>query len=69
MAVDIVSLVGQENMDLAAKEKVITILRGLQQPATTKRFLYARWARLVGVQARPEDIDRVATLQGGTFGL
>lgn len=67
MAVDIQSLVGAENMNLAAKDKVITILKNLQQPATTKRFLYARWARLVGVQAKPEDIDRVASLNTGSF--
>lgn len=60
MAVDIAQLVGEENMVLARKEQVIEILRSLAQPATTKRYLYARWARLVGVQAVPADIDRVA---------
>ena len=65
MAVDVASVVGAENMNLAGKEKVIAILKGLQQPATTKRFLYARWARLVGVQAVPADIDRVAPWNQG----
>ncbi len=60
MAVDVASIVGAENMSLDAKEKVITILKQLPAPATTKRFLYARWARLLGVQAIPADIDRVA---------
>ena len=65
MAVDVASVVGQENMNLAAKEKVIQILKGLEQPATTKRFLYARWARLVGMQPIPADIDRVALWNQG----
>lgn len=66
MAVDVTEIVGPENMNLAAKEKVIAILHDLNAPATVKRFLYARWARLVNVQAKPEDIDRVATWsQGG----
>lgn len=60
MPANIDLLVGQENMTPSAKEKVITILRGLEQPGTVKRYLYARWARLVGVQAIPADIDRVA---------
>ena len=66
MAVDVAGLVGAENMNLGAKEKVISILRATNAPATTKRFLFARWARLVGVQAVPADIDRVAPWsQGG----
>jgi hypothetical protein len=65
MAIDLASLVGPENMTLAAKEKVIAILRAIDQPAVTKRFLYARWARLVGVQAIPADVDRVALWQQG----
>lgn len=67
MAVDLAAIVGAENMTLAAKEEVISILKALPAPATTKRFLYARWARLVGVQAIPADIDRVAPwAQGAT---
>lgn len=63
---DIEDIVGSENMTLAAKERVIELLRALQTPATSKRFLYARWARLVGVQANPVDINRVAEWsQGG----
>jgi hypothetical protein len=65
MAVDIRELVGDANMTLANKEKVISILGALQQPATTRRFLYARWARLVGVEPIPADIDRVAPWSAG----
>lgn len=66
MAVDVAGIVGADNMNLAAKERVIGILKALDTPATTKRFLYARWARLIGVQAIPADIDRVAPWsQGG----
>jgi hypothetical protein len=65
MAVDIAGLVGAENMTPAAKEKVIALLHDLQQPATTKRFLYSRWARLVGVVVARDDIDRVALWNQG----
>ena len=65
MAVDIRGLVGDENMTLSAKATVIRLLAALQQPATTKRFLYARWARLVGVEPIPADIDRVALWSAG----
>lgn len=60
MAIDMVALVGEGNMNLAAKQKVIAILKNLQAPSTTKRFLYARWARLVGVTAQAVDLDSVA---------
>lgn len=65
MAVDIRGLVGDANMTLAAKETVIRVLAALPQPATTRRFLYARWARLVGVEPIPADIDRVAPWSAG----
>ena len=65
MAVDVRELVGDDNMTLAAKENVIQIFQALQAPATTKRFLYARWARLVGVEPIPADIDRVALWSAG----
>lgn len=65
MAVDIRELVGDENMTLAKKDTVIQILAALDQPATTKRFLYARWARLVGVEPIPADVDRVALWSAG----
>lgn len=66
MAADIEGIVGAENMSLTRKEQVIDILRKLNVPATTKRFLYARWARLIGAQASPADIDRVATFNQTT---
>lgn len=66
MAIDIESLVGADNMQLAAKEKVIQILHDSELSPVIKRYLYARWARLVGVQALPSDLDRVALWSLGT---
>ncbi len=60
MAVDISSIVGQENMVQSAKEKVIGILAALPESATSKRYLYARWVRLLGFHPLKEDLDRVA---------
>jgi hypothetical protein len=65
MAADIAGIVGQQNMNLGAKEEVIAILQNLPIPATAKRFLYARWARVLGAQAMKEDIDRVAPWNQG----
>jgi len=65
MAVNIRELVGDANMTLSQKETVIKLLAALPQPATTKRFLYARWARLVGVEPIPADVDRVAPWSAG----
>jgi hypothetical protein len=64
MAVDVSLIVGQENMQLARKQQVISILHNLDQPAPTKRYLFARWARLVGVEPDPKDIDQVAPYSG-----
>jgi len=61
MAVDMSEIVGPSNMTATSKEAVIELLSKLPTDARQKRYLYARWARLVGFQARPEDIDRVAT--------
>ena len=60
MAIDLVALLGADRMNLAAKEQVIAILRSIDQPATTRRYLYSRWARLVGVHPDQADLDRVA---------
>ena len=60
MAIELEAIVGADNMTAAAKEKVIGILKALNAPPTTKRFLYARWARLVGFEPLRDDIDRVA---------
>lgn len=65
MAVEITELVGAENMNATAKEKVISILKDLPQPATVKRYLYARWAQLIGYQATAEDLNRVAPWNQG----
>lgn len=60
MAVDIAELVGQDNMQLARKEQVIAILHNIPDLPTTKRYLYSRWARLLGVHPERADLDRVA---------
>jgi hypothetical protein len=60
MAVDITALVGVENMKPEAKAAVIALLKAMDQPATTKRYMYSRWARVVGVQPTKEDLDSVA---------
>ena len=59
MAVDIESIVGKENMNLDARERVQTLLRGLPQTVTTKRYLYARWLRLLGQTPGPGELDAV----------
>jgi len=60
VAIDLVALLGADRIDLDAKDEVIAILRAIDQPATTKRYLYSRWARLVGVHPDKADLDRVA---------
>lgn len=60
MAVDIQAIVGEHNMTIEAKERVIALLAAQPTNATTKRFLYARWARLVGYHPSKDDLDRVA---------
>jgi len=63
MAVDVTEIVGQGNMDPTKKQEVIALLRNLPTDATTKRYLYARWARLVNVVSTPEDLNAVAIWQ------
>lgn len=53
-------LLGVENMTAAAKDTVIKILQQLPTYNLEKRFLYARWARLVGIDATKQDINSVA---------
>lgn len=60
MAVDIVSLVGADNMNLDAKPKVIALIQAMPTNATTKRYIYARWARVVGFHPTKADLDAVA---------
>lgn len=54
------ALVGKSNMTPDAKENVISILSAADLPPTTRRYLYARWARTVGVPLDAADTDRVA---------
>ena len=60
MAVDITALVGAENMNIAAKPQVIAIIKALPNNATGKRYLFARWSRLVGFHPTKADVDAVA---------
>lgn len=60
MAVDLAAVVGSENMTASGKEAVINTLRNLDQPDTVKRYLYARWTRIVGLPTERADIDRIA---------
>lgn len=60
MALTPLDLLGQENMNAEAKETVIGILAGINQPDTVKRLLYQQWARLAGVPVIDADLDRVA---------
>lgn len=54
------AIVGSSNMNAAAKDNVISILAAAPLPPTTRRYLYARWAKAVGVQLDAADTDRVA---------
>lgn len=60
MAVDLEMIVGKDNMDLAKRATVAEIVRGLPMEDTTKRFLFARWLRLVGHEPQPGELDAVA---------
>ena len=60
MAIDLVVLLGADLLTPEAKDQVIALLRSLHQPATTRRYLYSRWARFVGVHLDKADLDRVA---------
>jgi hypothetical protein len=62
MASDLENLLGSANMDASRKDSVIALLRSLDVPATIKRFLYARWARLVQVDVTTADLDSIARL-------
>lgn len=62
MAVDVRDIVGSDNMDPAKKDIVIGLLHNLTADATTKRYLYARWARAVNVVATDADLNAVAAL-------
>jgi len=65
MAVDLAELLSPEALRPEAKEQVIAIIRRLPLTASTKRFLYGRWARQVGLAVDPADLDRVAPWRQG----
>jgi hypothetical protein len=48
-----------------AKERVISAIAGLNLRPATKRFLYARWARTVGISVEPADLARAAPAPPG----
>ena len=56
------ALVGKSNMTPDAKANVISILKAADFPPTTRRYFYARWARLVGVELDAADTDQVAAV-------
>lgn len=60
MADNLTALVGVANMTAAAKPTVIRILASSPLPPTSRRYLYAQWARRVGVALDPADTDHVA---------
>ena len=59
MAVDVEGIVGKENMSLDARARVQALLRALPTPIPTKRYLYARWLKLLGVEPQPGELDAV----------
>lgn len=63
MAISISDIVGADNMKIEKKADVIALLKSIDQPNTTKRYLFARWSRLVGFSPTKEDIDAVAPWQ------
>jgi hypothetical protein len=60
MAVDVETLVGKENMQPSKLNDVVRIIMALDQPGQVKRYLLARWARLVGLPADRQTLDQVA---------
>lgn len=61
MGVDLDEVLGPRLMAPGSREAVIAILRALPLPATERRQLYMRWARMVGISVTPEDVERVAS--------
>ena len=60
MAAPLEDVLGPELMKPQAKEAVLRRLRALPLPLSERRYLYGRWARMVGVDVAPEDLARVA---------
>lgn len=60
---DIASTVGDEHMTADRRDRVLFILRALQIPAVQKRYLYARWCRLVACSLSLDELDQVARLE------
>jgi hypothetical protein len=61
VAAPLEEVLGPELMTLAAKEQVIRHLAELPLPASERRYLYGRWARMVGVEPTAADLARVAS--------
>ena len=62
MAAPLEEVLGAELMTPVAKEQVIRRLAALPAPASERRYLYGRWARMVGVDVVPADLARVAVV-------
>lgn len=45
------------------RDRALYILRGLQIPAVQKRYLYARWCRLVACSLSLDELNDVARLE------
>jgi hypothetical protein len=64
MAIEVKSIVGEDLMHAAAKDRVVLLLRQLRLSPHQKRFLFARWCLLVNCKATLADLDQVAKLGG-----
>lgn len=60
MADALTAIIGVDNLTAAAKDTVISLLSMAKLPPTSRRYLYAQWARRVGVDLSAADTDRVA---------
>jgi hypothetical protein len=60
MAAPLEEVLGPELMTPAAKEQVIRRLAALPVPASERRYLYGRWARMVGAETSAADAERAA---------
>jgi len=60
VAIEVKAIVGDDHMTADRKDRVMLILR--QQPVTPaqRRYLFARWCRLVKCDATLHDLDQVA---------
>jgi hypothetical protein len=65
MAAPLEEVLGPELMTPRRKEQVIRRLAALPVPASERRYLYGRWARMVDVMVTSQDLERVATHDRG----